>query len=152
MKIVVTMAVYRSFEELQKAGGKVDIPKEPLADGLYLAMMYDDGSLGMPQHMLAVMVGADVSSQWKTIRHFMAESPVGRRKIVTVAFDPDAIPLYVGEKRVNATEAAARQAAGIPIFEVHSMYSPQCRCVRLVKEEGDMATEPLRYHDTSPHN
>jgi hypothetical protein len=129
MKIVATLALYKSFEELQLVGGKVDIPTATLAEGLYLAMMYDDGYARAPQHMLAVAVGDDLSSQWQVTHHFLERSPVGNREIVTVEFDPDAVPLYVGMTRVIVTEAAAQQAMGIPIYEVHSLYSPSCRCV-----------------------
>ena len=147
MKISVTMTVFSSFAEMRKAGGEVEIPTEPLSIGLHLATMYDDGSLDTPQHMLAVVVGDDVPSKWQIVPSLRVRSPVGGRQIITVEFEQDAIPLYLGVdgERVNV---AAQRAAGLPIYEVHSMYSPTCRCVHWVPEEGEL----LRFHDTSPHN
>lgn len=134
MKIVATVALFKSFAELKEVGGEVDIPTTPLAEGLYLATMYDNGYARAPQHMLAVAVGDDLTSQCQVTHHFLERSPIGKREIVTVEFNPDALPLYVGMTRVDVKVAAARQAMGIPILEVHSLYSPSCRCVYVKME------------------
>ncbi len=140
MKISAIISLFPTFEELQKAGGEVDSPTRPPATGLHLATMYDDGSLGMPQHMLAVVVGDEVPSKWHVTNRWSVRSPIGGREIITVEFESDAIPLYTGVDR-ERIDVAAQRAAGLPIYEVHSMYSPRCWCVHWVPEEGNRTTE-----------
>lgn len=141
MKISVTMAVCPSFEVMREAGGEVDIPTRPLATGLHLVIMYDDSSLDMPQHMLAVVVGDEAPNQWCVTYRSPVRSPIGGKEIITVEFHQDAISLYLGEDG-ERVDVVAQRAAGLPIYEVHSMYSPACRCVHWVPEESDRAMNP----------
>ena len=149
MKVSVKLAVFPSFEGLQKVGCEIDIPEQSPGAGLHLVSMYDDGSISMPQHMLAVVVGT-AANRWQVVSQSTVNSPIGDKEIITVEFSPLAFPLYVGRERVDLD---LRHAAGLPIIDPRLLcYGPPCYCVHLVLEDGDRSTEPQRFHDISSHN
>jgi len=124
-KIVVTMAVYPSFEDLAKAmarfGEPLGIPPNPQQEGIHIMGFFDDGEPRTIQHACVVVIG-DFASKWE-----VRDVQPGRTlrgcddEIITVAFESGSIPLLVDGKETGGETG------------MHSLYAPLCRCVRIEK-------------------